>query len=110
MTTVTFAGIEFELTTVRPGYQTLTPKTEPNWLFNVIADQFGMEESTLHFVGFSDDRYLTAVSYFGKPDFIHRHWDKRALAEVMPGDVVIFATGDAGQGIREFTYDDSAFF
>ena len=32
----------------------------------------------VHFVGFKDDRYTTAVRIFGKPDFIHRIWDIRA--------------------------------
>jgi len=64
----------------------------------------------LHFVRFSDDRYLNAVKTFGRPDFIHRHWDMRAVAEVMPGDVVIFAEGDASQAVTPFSYDDSAFF
>jgi hypothetical protein len=64
----------------------------------------------LHFVRFSNDRYLNAVKAFGRPDFIHRHWDHRAVAEVMPGDVVIFAEGDEHQPVTPFAYDDSAFF
>ncbi len=64
----------------------------------------------LHFVRFSDDRYLNAVKTFGRPDFIHRHWDQRAVAEVMSGDVVIFAEGDEHQPVTLFAYDDSAFF
>ena len=39
------------------------------------------ERASLHFVRFRDDRYLTAVKVFGRPDFIHRHWDHRAVAE-----------------------------
>lgn len=64
----------------------------------------------LHFVGFKDDRYLTAVKTFGKPDFIHRFWDRRAVDEVMPEDVVVFANGDETQPVRQFAYDDSAHF
>jgi hypothetical protein len=64
----------------------------------------------IHFVRFKDDRYLIAVKTFGKPDFIHRHWDARAVAEVMEGDVVIFASGDEHQAVTPFAYDDSAFF
>jgi hypothetical protein len=64
----------------------------------------------LHFVRFRDDRYLTAVKVFGRPDFIHRHWDHRAVAEVMPGDTVVFAEGDEHSDVTAFSYDDSAFF
>lgn len=63
-----------------------------------------------HFVGFKDDRYYTAVKVFGKPDFIHRFWDRRAVDEVAPGDVVIFADGDETQAVRQFAFDDSANF
>jgi hypothetical protein len=108
MTLLTLAGTEFHLTTILPGYQTLTPINDPAWFLNRMANQFGTEHSTLHFVGFKDDRYLTALKYFGKPDFIHRHWDRRAIAEVMPGDVVVFASGDETQAVGEFTFNDSA--
>jgi hypothetical protein len=64
----------------------------------------------LHFVRFRDDRYLTAVKVFGWPDFVHRHWDHRAVAEVMPGDTVVFAEGDEHSDVTAFSYDDSAFF
>jgi hypothetical protein len=61
----------------------------------------------LHFVGFKDDRWWNALKTFGRPDFIHRHWDERAVAEVMPGDVVVFA---GSQFVVDYCYDDSAFF
>ncbi|MDO9296848.1 hypothetical protein [Bradyrhizobium sp.] len=64
----------------------------------------------LHFVRFRDDRYLNAVKTFGPPDFTHRHWDARAVAEIAPGDVVVFAEGDEHQPVTPFAYDDSAFF
>jgi len=64
----------------------------------------------VHFVRFKDDRYLNAVKTFGRPDFIHPHWDQRAVAEVMPGDMVVFAEGDERQSVTSFSYDDSAFF
>lgn len=70
----------------------------------------GGVKSALHFVRFKNDRYLTACRVFGKPDFIHRHWDRRAVDEVMPGDVVVFAEGDENQPVVPFAYDDSAFF
>lgn len=68
------------------------------------------ERGAYHFVGFKDDRYLTAVKTFGKPDFIHRFWDRRAVDEVATGDVVFFADGDETQPVRAFAFDDSANF
>jgi hypothetical protein len=50
------------------------------------------------------------VKTFGKPDFVHRFWDRRARDEVAPGDVVFFAEGDETQPVREFAFDDSANF
>ncbi len=64
----------------------------------------------LHFVRFSDDRYHNAVRVFGKPDFVHRFWDRRAQDEIAPGDLVVFAEGDEYQTINPFAYDDSAHF
>jgi uncharacterized membrane protein len=66
--------------------------------------------NALHFVGFKNDRFNTAVSVFGKPDFIHRFWDYRAVCEVIEGDVVVFADGDETQNVNPFTFDDSANF
>lgn len=67
-------------------------------------------EPAIHFVGFRDDRYWNAVKTFGKPDFIHRFFDQRAVAEFASTDIVIFADGDETQTIKEFAYDDSAYF
>ena len=64
----------------------------------------------LHFVRFKDDRYLAAVRVFGPPDFIHRLWDRRAVDEIAPGDVVVFADGDETQPVVPFAFDDSANF
>lgn len=70
-----------------------------------------------HFVGFihpdqipaaKDQRYANACRVFGKPDFVHRYWDQRAVDEICPGDVVIFADGDQNQSVRVHTFDDSA--
>ena len=61
----------------------------------------------LHFVGFKDDRYWNAVKVWGRPDFIHRLWDVRAVCEVMEGDVVIFADGEPP--VSPYCYDDSAY-
>lgn len=64
---------------------------------------------TIHFVGFTETGQLArAIAAFGKPDFYHRRWDRRAIAEVMDGDVVIFAVDPAE--VYPFTYDDSAHF
>lgn len=67
-------------------------------------------QNALHFVGFKNDRMHNAMRVFGRPDFWHRLWDWRAVAEVMPGDTVIFANGDQWQPVREFTHDDSQLF
>ena len=65
-------------------------------------------KNATHFVGFKDDRFVTAVRTFGRPDFVHRFWDRRAVAEVCPGDRVIFADRDEFQPVNDFTFDDSA--
>ena len=54
-----------------------------------------------HFVGFEpySERYWRAARIFGQPSFMHRVWDQRAVVEVMPGDVVIFAKGDEYQPV-----------
>lgn len=64
----------------------------------------------LHFVGFKNDRVYNAIAVFGLPDFWHRLWDNRAVKEIVPGDRVVFASGDETQSIREFTHDDSQMF
>ena len=66
--------------------------------------------TVMHFVGFKDDRFTTAVKVFGRPDFVHRKWDRRAVDEVCEGDMVVFATGDETQPVEPFAYDDSAHF
>jgi hypothetical protein len=47
---------------------------------------------------------------FGKPDFIHRFWDYRAVCEVQENDIVVFADGDETQPVNRFAFDDSANF
>ena len=34
----------------------------------------------VHFVGFRDERYWSAVKVWGRPSFIHRGWDMRAFS------------------------------
>lgn len=60
----------------------------------------------IHFVGFRDDRYWNAVRVWGKPDFIHRRWDKRAQREILSIDTIVFATGDDAQEPSHFSGDD----
>lgn len=67
-------------------------------------------KNALHFVGFRNDAYNRAVRLFGKPDFIHRHWDKRAVDEVFEGDTVVFAVGDENQPVALHSDDDSVCF
>lgn len=63
----------------------------------------------VHFVRFAslaDQRYTNAVRVFGPPDFLHRLWDTRAQREISPGDLVVFAYGDADQPVTPFNGDD----
>lgn len=65
----------------------------------------------VHFINFKDSgRFHNAVKAFGPPDFIHRFWDIRAKAEVMPEDVAIFAVGNYSDKPKFYAYDDSAHF
>ncbi len=51
----------------------------------------------VHFVGFRDDRYWSAVRVWGLPDFYHPDWDTRAAREIHPEDTVVFARGEHDQ-------------
>jgi hypothetical protein len=64
----------------------------------------------LHFIGFTDDRYHNAVKVFGKPDFVHRKWDRRALDDITVGDIVLFANGDEKNPFSKWSFNDSEFF
>lgn len=76
------------------------------------ADRSRIERADVpivHFVRFaslSDQSYANAVRMFGPPDFMHRVWDQRAQREISEGDIVVFATGDAGQPVTPFNRDD----
>lgn len=63
----------------------------------------------VHFVGFRGEEYHTAIKVFGLPDFFHRVFDKRAVAEFCEGDTVIFANGSENKP-TPFTFDDSRHF
>lgn len=60
----------------------------------------------LHFVWFRGDEYTRAVQVWGKPDFIHRGWDRRAQREIAEGDTVVFAKGDMDQPVAPFNFND----
>jgi hypothetical protein len=64
----------------------------------------------LHFVGFKDDRVWNAIRIWGRPDFWHRNWDYRAKAEIVPGDVAIFAKGTYDDEPKKISHDDSQLF
>jgi hypothetical protein len=44
----------------------------------------------VHFIGFRDDSYNNAVKVFGRPDFVHRYYDHRAIGDIAPNDTVVF--------------------
>lgn len=72
----------------------------------------GLMFGAVHFVRFEntqDQHYQNAIRVFGPPDFLHRSYDGRCLAEIMPGDTVIFGKGDAAQPVILYSFDDSAF-
>lgn len=64
----------------------------------------------VHFIGFRDDRYWSAVKVFGLPDIFHRIWDTRARAEIAEGDVVVFAKGTDSAPPSPYAFNDSEFF
>ena len=65
-----------------------------------------MAGSAIHFVGFRDERYYNAVRVWGRPDFIHYVWDRRAQRDIADGDTIVFAKGDANQEPSRFNGSD----
>lgn len=61
----------------------------------------------VHFVWFRGDEYNRACRIWGKPDFIHMGWDKRAFREIADEDTVIFARGDCDQLPAERNFSDT---
>ncbi|WP_228242840.1 hypothetical protein [Porphyrobacter sp. GA68] len=58
----------------------------------------------IHFVGFRDpQRWANAERVFGPPDFTHADWDRHALGDIAPGDLIIHATGDWFDAPRSFS-------
>ena len=60
----------------------------------------------IHFVGFCGDEYWSAVKVWGRPGFIHRGRDSRAVQDIHPDDTVIFAKGTEADPMPRFTYHD----
>lgn len=60
----------------------------------------------IHFIAFRGDEYTRAVRIFGRPDFIHIRWDRRAQREIAPGDTVIFARGSEHDAPSKFNGPD----
>lgn len=63
----------------------------------------------VHFVGFPGEEFHNAVKVWRMPDFFHRVHDRRAVAEFMEGDTVVFARGTERQ-FSVWTFDDSREF
>ncbi|WP_242140237.1 MULTISPECIES: hypothetical protein [unclassified Sphingomonas] len=61
----------------------------------------------LHFVGFRGEEYHSAVRIWGKPDFIHRDWDRWAQQDMHPIDTVIFARGTDQDPVARFSHAPS---
>lgn len=67
----------------------------------------------VHFIGFTDTgQYWRACQIWGKPDFIHRHWDLRAKfgGEYHPDDIMVFAKGTDSDEPKQFSFNDSEVF
>jgi hypothetical protein len=62
----------------------------------------------LHFVGFRGDECVSAVRIWGKPNFFHRVWDRRAVRDIDPADTVIFAKGTEHHEPCKFNGQDIA--
>lgn len=79
-------------------------------MINASRQKGASMKNAVHFVGFRGDEYNRAVRVFGQPDFIHNVWDKRAVAEVFDGDVVVLGPKGRDDHVAEFTFDDSSRF
>ncbi len=80
-------------------------------VFETTCLKGGRTMKALHFVNFRDTAQLArAVRVFGQPDFIHPRWDRRAVAEIVPGDEVVFAKGTERDVPELHAYDDSRRF
>jgi len=76
-----------------------------------IARPVHFTKACLHFVGFRGDEYTRAVRIFGKPDFIHRYWDHRAIGDIVADlDTVVFAKGTERDVPNVYAFNDSECF
>lgn len=60
----------------------------------------------VHFVWFRGEEYISAVRVWGRPDFIHMGWDRRAQREIGEDDIVVFARGSHDQIPVERNFPD----
>jgi hypothetical protein len=60
----------------------------------------------VHFVGFRGEEYISAVKVWGRPEYIHRGWDRRARREISENDTIVFAFGPHDQKPRDRNFDD----
>lgn len=66
-----------------------------------------------HFIGMKhpdqdkDPHFSNAVRVFGQPDFVHRRFDRRAVAEIAPGDVAVFHASVDPAKVNPHAFDDS---
>lgn len=65
-----------------------------------------MTAPCVHFVGFRDDRYWSAVKVWGLPEYIHAGWDLRARRELADCDIIVFADLPADAAPRVRSYSD----
>lgn len=74
----------------------------------IVMDQ---PKPAVHFIGFRGEEFWSAVRIWGFPDVVHRVWDYRAQAEIVPGDVAVF-TGKyhPDRTPSEFSFNDSEVF
>lgn len=68
----------------------------------------------IHFIGFKpgSQDWWNAIRLFGKPDFLHRKWDLRAVhgGEIdWENDVLVFSGHESPNVIHQFSVDDSNF-
>jgi hypothetical protein len=87
----------------RVGYLRAVRRLQPD-TFTALRN---MRQRTVHFVGFRGEEFHSAVRAFGPPDFVHVHWDARAVQEVAPGDRVVFTNAAMAHGFIPWTFDDS---
>ncbi len=65
------------------------------------------ERRAVHFVGFRGEEYVRACRIFGRPDFIHMGWDRRAWRDIDPEcDLIVFARGPHDQPFAERNFND----